>query len=107
VGRGRPAPRAGQRDGSRRLPVRHGRPGRPGLGLPRRPDAVTGTMTAAMTGTMTATARVWDAPCRHIDGMAIGTTVAALHERGALAMLAAQERTEVRPLRERPGAQHA
>jgi len=65
---------------------------------------VTGTMTAAMTGTMTATARVWDALCRHIDGMAIGTTVAALHERGALAILAAQDRTEFGPLRERLAA---
>jgi SAM-dependent methyltransferase len=61
-------------------------------------------MTAAMTGTMTATARVWDALCRHIDGMAIGTTVAALHERGALAILAAQDRTEFGPLRERLAA---
>lgn len=61
-------------------------------------------MTAAMTGTMTATARVWDALCRHIDGMAIGTTMAALHERGALAMLAAQDRTEFGPLRERLAA---
>ena len=32
--------------------------------------------------------------CRHIDGMAIGTTMAALHERGALAMLAARDRTD-------------
>ena len=61
-------------------------------------------MTAPMTGTMTATARVWDALCRHIDGMAIGTTMAALHERGALAMLAAQDRTEFGPLRERLAA---
>ena len=65
-------------------------------------------MTAAMTGTMTApmtaAARVWDALCRHIDGMAIGTTMAALHERGALAMLAAQDRTEFGPLRERLAA---
>ena len=67
------------------------------LGAPMR-------MTAPMTGTMTATARVWDALCRHIDGMAIGTTMAALHERGALAMLAAQDRTEFGPLRERLAA---
>ena len=61
---------------------------------------MTGTMTAPMTGT----ARVWDALCRHIDGMAIGTTMAALHERGALAMLAAQDRTQFGPLRERLAA---
>ncbi len=53
---------------------------------------------------MTATARVWDALCRHIDGMAIGTTMAALHEQGALAMLAAQDRTEFGPLCERLAA---
>ena len=61
-------------------------------------------MTAPMTAPMTATARVWDALCRHIDGMAIGTTMAALHERGALAMLAAQDRTQFGPLRERLAA---
>jgi SAM-dependent methyltransferase len=43
---------------------------------------------------MTGAGRVWNALCRHIDGMAVGTTMAALHERGALAMLAAQDRTE-------------
>jgi len=57
-----------------------------------------------MTGPVTGAARVWDALCRHIDGMAIGTTMAALHERGALAMLAAQDRTEFGPLRERLAA---
>ena len=57
-----------------------------------------------MTAPMTAAARVWDALCRHIDGMAIGTTMAALHERGALAMLAARDRTEFGPLRERLAA---
>ena len=61
-------------------------------------------MTAAMTGTMTATARVWDALCRHIDGVAFGTTMAALHERGALAMLAAQDRPPFGPLRARLAA---
>jgi hypothetical protein len=65
---------------------------------------MTGMMTAPTTGTMAATARVWDALCRHIDGMAIGTTMAALHERGALAMLAAQDRTQFGPLRERLAA---
>jgi SAM-dependent methyltransferase len=57
-----------------------------------------------MTVPMTGAARVWDALCRHIDGMAIGTTMAALHERGALAMLAAQDRTQFGPLRERLAA---
>ncbi|HYX59612.1 MAG TPA: class I SAM-dependent methyltransferase [Streptosporangiaceae bacterium] len=69
---------------------------------------MTGTVTGPMTGTMTApmpgTARVWDALCRHIDGVAIGTTMAALHERGALAILTAQDRTEFGPLRERLAA---
>ena len=57
-----------------------------------------------MTVPVTGAARVWDALCRHIDGMAIGTTMAALHERGALAMLAAQDRTQFGPLRERLAA---
>ena len=61
-------------------------------------------ITGPMTGPITGAARVWDALCRHIDGMAIGTTMAALHERGALAMLAAQDRTEFGPLRERLAA---
>ncbi|HEY2287446.1 MAG TPA: hypothetical protein VGH88_17040, partial [Streptosporangiaceae bacterium] len=47
---------------------------------------------------------MWDALCRHIDGMAIGTTMAALHERGALALLAAQDRTEFAALRARLAA---
>ena len=55
-------------------------------------------------GAMTPTTRVWDALCRHIDGMAIGTTIAALHERGALAMLAARDRTDFGPLREKLAA---
>jgi hypothetical protein len=53
---------------------------------------------------MTGAARVWDALCRHIDGMAVGTTMAALHERGALALLAAQDRTEFAALRARLAA---
>jgi hypothetical protein len=57
-----------------------------------------------MTAPISGAALVWDALCRHIDGMAIGTTMAALHERGALAMLAAQDRTEFGPLRERLAA---
>lgn len=57
-----------------------------------------------MTGPATGAARVWDALCRHIDGVAIGTTMAALHERGALAMLAARDRTEFALLRERLAA---
>ena len=47
---------------------------------------------------------MWDALCRHIDGMAIGTTMAALHERGALTLLAAQDRTEFAALRARLAA---
>ena len=47
---------------------------------------------------------MWDALCRHIDGMAVGTTMAALHERGALTLLAAQDRTEFAVLRARLGA---
>lgn len=61
-------------------------------------------MTRPMTGPATGAARVWDALCRHIDGVAIGTTMAALHERGALAMLAARDRTEFALLRERLAA---
>jgi SAM-dependent methyltransferase len=57
-----------------------------------------------MTVPISGAARVWDALCRHIDGMAIGTTIAALHERGALAMLAARDRTDFGPLRERLAA---
>ncbi|MGE5133173.1 MAG: hypothetical protein ACM32E_09720, partial [Gemmatimonadota bacterium] len=57
-----------------------------------------------MAGPATGAARVWDALCRHIDGVAIGTTMAALHERGALAMLAARDRTEFAVLRERLAA---
>jgi len=53
---------------------------------------------------MTASARVWDALCRHIDGVAIGTTMAALHERGALADLATRDRTRFRALREQLAA---
>jgi hypothetical protein len=61
--------------------------------------------TQPATGTPAAgAARVWDALCRHIDGMAIGTTMAALHERGALALLAAQDRTEFAALRARLAA---
>ena len=60
--------------------------------------------TAATPAPVTAAARVWDALCRHIDGVAIGTTMAALHERGALAMLAARDRTEFAALRERLAA---
>jgi hypothetical protein len=36
-------------------------------------------------------AQVWATICRHIDGVAVGTTVAALAEHGALAVLAGQE----------------
>jgi SAM-dependent methyltransferase len=37
--------------------------------------------------------RTWDAVCRHIDGLAIGSTMAALAERGALKILASSDRT--------------
>jgi SAM-dependent methyltransferase len=73
-------------------------------------------MTAATTAAASGRAgppnppRVWDALCRHIDGMAVGTTMAALHERGALALLAARDRTEFAVLRARldasPGFLH-
>jgi SAM-dependent methyltransferase len=56
-------------------------------------------MTVPATG-----AGVWNALCRHIDGMAIGSTMAALHERGALTMLAARDRTQFGPLCERLAA---
>src|SRR5437660_12742808 len=48
--------------------------------------------------------RVWGAVCRHIDGMAIGATMAALSSGGALRMLAATERTELGKLRAGLGA---
>lgn len=38
--------------------------------------------------------RVWDAVCRHIDGMAIGSTMAVLSQHGVLDMLASADRTE-------------
>lgn len=37
--------------------------------------------------------RTWDAVCRHIDGLAIGSTMAALAEHGALKILASRDRT--------------
>jgi SAM-dependent methyltransferase len=37
--------------------------------------------------------RTWDAVCRHIDGLAIGSTMAALAERGVLKILASRDRT--------------
>src|SRR5580693_7685158 len=48
--------------------------------------------------------RVWDAVCRHIDGMAIGSTMAALSERGVLDMLASPDRTEFSKLCAATGA---
>jgi len=50
-------------------------------------------------------ARVWAAVCRHIDGMAIGSTMAALASHGALRTLAAADRTEFGKLRASLGAQ--
>jgi len=48
--------------------------------------------------------RVWDAVCRHTDGMAIGSTMAALWSRGALRTLAGAERTGFGKLRAGLGA---
>jgi hypothetical protein len=51
--------------------------------------------------------RVWDQVCRHCDGIAIGSTMAALAEHGGLTAIAARERQafdELQPeLRARPG----
>jgi hypothetical protein len=49
-------------------------------------------------------ARVWATVCRHIDGMAIGSTMAALASHGALRTLAAADRTEFGKLRAGLGA---
>ena len=49
-------------------------------------------------------ARVWAALCRHIDGMAIGTTMAALSSHGVLRTLAGAERTVFGKLRAGLGA---
>jgi hypothetical protein len=49
--------------------------------------------------------RVWGSVCRHIDGMAIGSTMAALASHGALRILAAADRTEFGKLRAGLGAQ--
>jgi hypothetical protein len=48
--------------------------------------------------------RVWDSVCRHIDGVVISSTMAALGEHGALAMLASAERTGFGALRRRLNA---
>ena len=48
--------------------------------------------------------RVWDSVCRHIDGMVIGSTMAALGQRGALAILAGNQRTGFGALRRRLNA---
>lgn len=50
------------------------------------------------------TARVWGQVCRHIDGICVGSTVAALLERGALELIASGAETAVGPLCERLGA---
>ena len=60
---------------------------------------VSGAAAAPAAAPGNAAARVWGTLCRHIDGVAIGTTMAALHERGALATLAASERTGFAALR--------
>ncbi len=48
--------------------------------------------------------RLWGTVCRHIDGMAIGSTMAALASHGALRALAAADRTEFGKLRAGFGA---
>jgi hypothetical protein len=48
--------------------------------------------------------QVWDSVCRHIDGMVIGSTMAALYSRGALRILAGSPRTSFGVLRRRLGA---
>ncbi len=51
--------------------------------------------------------QIWDSVCRHIDGMVIGSTMAALYSRGALRILAESPRTSfgvlARQLGARPG----
>lgn len=62
-------------------------------------------MTAAITALPPAEAAlaVRDRVCRHIDGLAIGSTVAALDDRGVLRHLAERDRTTVGEIRERFG----
>jgi hypothetical protein len=48
--------------------------------------------------------RVWDTVCRHIDGVAIGSTMAALGERGALGLLCLSDVTSFGALRKELGA---
>jgi hypothetical protein len=45
----------------------------------------------------------WDRICRHLDGLGIGTTVAALHERGVFDFLGSQSRVSIREIQERCG----
>jgi len=49
-------------------------------------------------------AQVWDSVCRHIDGMVIGSTMAALYSRGALRILAESPQTSFGALARRLGA---
>lgn len=55
-------------------------------------------------------AYAWEQICRHIDGLAVGSTMAALHERGALALITAAQGTTIgqlrRQLRGNPGFLH-
>jgi SAM-dependent methyltransferase len=46
---------------------------------------------------------IWEQVCRHIDGLAVGSTMAALHERGALALITAAPGTTIGQLRRRLG----
>jgi len=48
--------------------------------------------------------RSWDSVCRHIDGMVIGSTMAALGQHGALRILAQSPQTGFGALRRRLGA---
>lgn len=50
------------------------------------------------------TQRVWSQICQHIDGICVGSTVAALLERGALELIAAGPAAAIAPLGERLGA---
>lgn len=50
------------------------------------------------------TTQVWDQVCRHCDGIAIGSTMAALAAHGGLAAIAARERQEAAELQQTLGA---
>jgi len=62
------------------------------------------TQTSARLAVQALPVRIWDSVCRHIDGMVIGSTMAALDTRGALAILAESPQTGFGVLRRRLGA---